>query len=112
MGLFSWKTADTEESIMNKWSGSKQTYILSPDGQNIKLPPYDGYGKFGEFCAYSYLAKINGLPANFDQGIKLQFSKEKPADFYPLKFSFNSQARYHDFPASADCPLQGHDWSL
>jgi hypothetical protein len=62
MGFFSWKTADTKESIPNIYSGKRirTVYLLQPSG----LPPiveegYKGYGDFGCVDAFVWLAKAN-----------------------------------------------------
>lgn len=62
MGFFSWKTADTGESIANRHSSRpvKPVYLLQPNGQPpIKESSYDGYGRFGNVDAYNWLAKVN-----------------------------------------------------
>lgn len=62
MGFFSWQTADTEESIYNKFSepGCKTVYLLQPNGQPpIKEDDYEGYGVFGGVDAYEWLARQN-----------------------------------------------------
>lgn len=61
MGFSSWLTADTKESIPNIHSGRpmKTVYLLQPHGQPaIKLDSYNGYGKFGDFSPYEWLAKM------------------------------------------------------
>jgi hypothetical protein len=49
MGFFSWKTADTDESIANVHTGNHKTvFLLQPDGaEPIEDRAYDGYGRFG-----------------------------------------------------------------
>ena len=62
MGMFSWKTSDTNESIANAYSGRpvKPVYLLQPGGQPaIKESAYQGYGKFGGIDAYAWLAEQN-----------------------------------------------------
>lgn len=67
MGFFSWKTADTDESIGNNASGFGHddlhgpVYMLSPDGEHIKESSYDGYGVFGGVDAYVWLS-LKNLP--------------------------------------------------
>ena len=114
MGFFSWKTADTNESILNRFACEdhgipvKTVYLLQPNG----LPPieetsYEGYGVFGEIDAYSWLASMKGLGDDRMDGIDLAFDNPDQIEF-PLKFSFNKNAKYEELPASEDCPYQGY----
>lgn len=61
MGFFSWKTADSGESIANVYSGKRvrPVYLLQPDGENIREDAYEGYGEFGGVDAYEWLAERN-----------------------------------------------------
>ena len=62
MGFFSFKTADTQESIANEYSGKevKPVYLLQPNGlPAIKEPCYSGYGVFGGVDCNEWLAKFN-----------------------------------------------------
>lgn len=64
MGYFSWKTADTQESIPNCDSSRlcRTVYLLQPSGKpSIEEPSYEGYGEFGGVDAYVWLAE-NNLP--------------------------------------------------
>lgn len=62
MGFFSWKTADTDEAILNTHTGENKTvYMLSPDGEVYKEEEYDGYGVFGGKDAYVHLCEINNI---------------------------------------------------
>lgn len=71
MGFFSWKTADTNESVRNIHSRapSGTVYLLQPGGaEPIREDAYDGYGVFGDVDAYVWLAEQN-LPADFFAGL-------------------------------------------
>lgn len=114
MGFFSWKTADTKKPINNVHGRKPHTrivYLLQPDKQPpIQETAYDGYGMFGGIDAYAWLARMNlNIDGSDDDirgdGISLQYSG-KPIE-YPLKFSFNKDAKYEDLPASEDDPNQG-----
>lgn len=66
MGMFSWLTSDTQESII-AWpfnKGEQRTvYMLRPNGEApIAEPQYEGYGDFGDVDAYDWLARAN-VPA-------------------------------------------------
>lgn len=122
MGFFSWKTADTDETIWNAHSnhGAQTVYLLQPDGQPpLREDSYDGYGVFGGVDAYAWLARQN-LPAEQtegrsdddlrDDGITLFFDQGKPGVpkvERPLKFSFDPKADYAGLKASTDCESQG-----
>lgn len=170
MGMFSWLTADTNESIANIHSGRrvKPVYLLQPDGNPpIEEMAYEGYGDFGEVDAYSWLAKLNsdGITSDRSFGIFLEcgslytdgdsyyvctmhanaaqvkwalqdenatvvefssyadtvkdgmtvndlverkvLNKKRFNVPFPLKFSFNPNAKYEDLKASKTCPNQG-----
>lgn len=64
MGCFSWRTADTDESIGVALSGhpnaGRTVYLLQPGGEApIQEYSYDGYGSFGGVDAHEWLAKHN-----------------------------------------------------
>ncbi len=64
MGMFSWLTADTQETIANIHSGhpnaGRPVYLLRPDGKPpVCEPAYEGYGFFNRACAYKWLARNN-----------------------------------------------------
>lgn len=60
MGQFSWKTADTNESIYNTASGRERTvFMLTPDNKPIREDGYEGYGVFGGIDAFVLLAQMN-----------------------------------------------------
>jgi hypothetical protein len=61
MGMFSFKTADTEQSIMNMYSGNFTgvVYMLRPDDSPIVETEYEGYGVFGGVDCYEWVARIN-----------------------------------------------------
>ncbi|MEE8428312.1 MAG: hypothetical protein V3S33_02260 [Gammaproteobacteria bacterium] len=77
MGFFSWKTADTGESIANAYAdhpnAGRTVYLLQPGdeplsqssfitqhpGDNGVMSGYEGYGMFGGVDAYVWLAQHN-----------------------------------------------------
>lgn len=68
MGFFSWKTADTGETIWNHYAASqgapacRSVFLLQPDGaEPIEEPRYEGYGVFGGVDAAAWLA-IRNVP--------------------------------------------------
>ena len=122
MGFYSWKTADSNESIANIHSdhpnASKPIYLLQPEGQKpIKESRYNGYCIFGGVHAFAWLAKMNIDPETLNQlgvgedelrclGIEL-FCERPNSIKYPLKFSFDENARYEDLAKSKVCEHQG-----
>lgn len=70
MGFFSWKTCDTNESVMNVHTPNCRTvYFLQPDGKpSIMEDSYDGSGVFGDTSAYEWLLEENAehLGLNLD----------------------------------------------
>jgi len=127
MGMFSWLTSDTGESI--RVEEVRNVYLLQPGGEApIKEECYNGYGDFGEIDAYVWLAIHNlpqdevdavlkyepgtpeyaqGLDRMRAAGIELDFDERDEPLRFPLKFSFNPDAVYEDLPASEPCPNQG-----
>ncbi len=74
MGFFSWKTADTDESIMNCYGSDCRTvYLLQPDGDHIQEKAYPGYGVFGGVDAYEWLAEKNLGISERNLGITLTY---------------------------------------
>lgn len=74
MGLFTFKTADTNETIGNVLTGHyplKPVYLLQPSEQPIKEEAYLGYGVFGGVDAYAWLASKNIGVDDRELGIKL-----------------------------------------
>lgn len=63
MGMFSWITSDTEESIGAVGTGhERMVYLLIPDafgGGSFKEDAYEGYGVFGGHDVYEVVALWN-----------------------------------------------------
>lgn len=59
MGCFSWNTADSNEVIMNVYTGEHETvYLLSPDGMTYREDACAGYGSFGVKDAYIHMLNM------------------------------------------------------
>lgn len=82
MGFFSWKTADTNESIMNNnTSECRDVYMLQPDGKPpIHEPSYDGFGDFGGIDAYEWISEMNLGIKDRDLGISIIYG----ANYYQI----------------------------
>ena len=61
MGLFSWLTSDTKESIRNRYHKRKAlpVYLITPENEKIYEPKYEGYGVFGGHDVFVLLARWN-----------------------------------------------------
>lgn len=114
MGFFSWMTADTGESISNRYStrGALPCYVLCPDGKVIEEQSYEGYGEFGEHDIFALFAQWN-IPEQCigneiidrDAGIDYLYSGNEIK--YPIKIVRYNNVRYDEVDASVDCPYQG-----
>ena len=97
MGVYSWLTADTQESI--RVDHRETVYLLQPNGQEaIAETRYEGYGKFGSFDidAHEWLANVNAeqfgltpvdLPALSERRFRQRWQgtdKVDATDFEPL----------------------------
>lgn len=117
MGFNSFLTADTRESIRNRYvEGCRTVYMLQPGGEPaVKEEAYEGYGEFGGVDAYLWLARRN-LPGEvlerFDSDDERLRSfgceMENTECAVPLKFSFDPDAVYEKLPASERDPSQGY----
>lgn len=79
MGVFSWKTQDTNRSIPASGNGVHDTftvYMHDNKGNVWEEKEYEGYGEFGGKDFYELLAEMNGLPADRDEGLRLAFGSE------------------------------------
>lgn len=125
MGYFSFRTADTDETIWNMHSaqsrsGTRPVFLLQPGGQPpLREDSYNGYGDFGGVDVFVWTAQTN-LPAeqlatmSQDQirtaGHAMFFGLDGASEMaFPPKFSFDESADYDSLPASLMCDTQGYD---
>jgi hypothetical protein len=75
MGLFSWRTLDTDRSIPCVGANRDvfTVYLLDNKGNKWEENAYDGYGEFGGKDYHELLAEMNGLESDRDAGIDLAF---------------------------------------
>lgn len=128
MGYFSFKTADTGETIWNMHSaqsrdGTRPVFLLQPGGQApLREESYNGYGDFGGVDVFVWIGQ-NNLPDKRlatmsqdqirDAGHAMFFGRDgAPEMAFPPKFSFDENADYYRFPASPMCDTQGYDEDL
>ena len=78
MGFFSWKTADTLESIP-VWASSRPTFTVHvqlPDGRETLVEErYDGYGHFNGRDFFGLIVEINDI-ARPRKGREQQFDEK------------------------------------
>ena len=117
MGVFSWKTCDTDESIANN-SSTRPTFevhMIAPDGRVFTEPDYEGYGEFGGKDFYELLSELNGLESDRQVGIDLAFKNNQNGDntpgvIYPKlveNLNNNVVAQYNSLPNPESCEYQG-----
>jgi len=106
MGMFSWVTSDTNESIANVYSGADVPAVKLIDnvGNEYFESEYEGYGVFGGVDYYELAASMNGLSSR-DDAITLAFSNEKLV--LPKLVSADCTLSYDELPDSAPCSAQG-----
>jgi hypothetical protein len=117
MGVFSWKTCDTDESIANNCS-TRPTFtvhMIAPDGRVFTESDYEGYGEFGGKDFYELLSELNGLESDRQVGIDLVFKGNSSGDntpgvIYPKlveTLKKNVVAQYNSLPNPESCDDQG-----
>jgi hypothetical protein len=72
MGMFSWITQDTEESIA---VGSGGITMTDDKGNKWHESEYEGYGVFGGKDFYELVAEMNGAKGR-NAGLDIAFSRE------------------------------------
>jgi hypothetical protein len=110
MGVFSWNTSDTGESIPSSGNlGDRPTFtvhMIAPDGRVWTEYDYEGYGVFGGKDYYELLAELNGIGSDRVDGISLSFSEE-PGIIVP-RLVRNPKLKYEDVPDPTSCEFQGY----
>jgi len=119
-GSFSWKTADTNESIP-VYGSARDTFpvfLLCPGGSKIEEESYKGRGQFGG-------QDVNALLANWNWPEQCTGEPEKDAEIgrsnvwkykdnvkYPIKLVRNPDLNYKDVSASEECEHDGWDYEI
>lgn len=100
MGFSSWKTADTKQSIYNKYTDKcKPVYLLQPNGQPaIAEPEYDGYAVFGGVDVFVWLA-IHNFPTSVTENLDDQQLRSLGLmSYFPLRsFVWEGRKHIYDF---------------
>lgn len=109
MGFFSWKTADTNESISNGFSsrGAFPCKMIDDKGNEWVEKNYEGYGVFGNKDFYELLAEMNDLGSSRSLGIDLAFS-EKEKILFPKLTTLKCSKKWKDLDNSVACEFQGY----
>ena len=108
MGLFSWYTQDTNESISNRYSsrGTFTVYLMDNKGNIWDESNYGGYGVFGGKDYYELLAEMNGKTTR-EEGIKLYYDENNNDVLYPNLVRFYTNWEWRNVKPRK-CPNQGH----
>ncbi len=120
MGLFSFKTTDTGESIPNIYSNRETFEVVMIDntGHWWSEWNYEGYGMFGGKDIYELIAEMNGKTTR-EEGIDLFFSQREgkidkilTPNLYRYGFTYyedlrNAKEKWKDVTLE-DCDYQGY----
>tara|TARA_R110000751_G_scaffold271119_1_gene370886 strand:+ start:2699 stop:3040 length:342 start_codon:yes stop_codon:yes gene_type:complete len=113
MGVFSWKTQDTDKSIAvdGNPAGVEHFRVTMTDnkGNRWHEPNYGGYGEFDGKDYYELLAQMNGGEGR-GFGIELTYNKEGKKFITP-NLTENPMHKWTD-NTPEDCEHQGffYDW--
>jgi len=107
MGLFSWETQDTNESIPSRYSNRPTFKVVMVDNKGNKYVEknYEGYGEFGGKDFYELLDEMNGGVGDRGAGIDLTFNKQGKKFISP---SISKSGGYWEGHAPKDCDMQGY----
>jgi hypothetical protein len=109
MGVFSWKTQDTDRSIAA--SGNLENrptfkvHLLDNNGNVWTEEEYEGYGIFGGKDFYELLAEMNGLGSSREAGINLAFSNK---NYFSPNLVENLEGWAWKPAEPENCPEQGY----
>ena len=85
MGLYSWRTQDTDESIPCEYADRPTFTVYMSNGvKTWQEVNYEGYGIFGGKDYYELLDEMNDGSGDRDRGIDLAFSGKKEVIFPSL----------------------------
>jgi hypothetical protein len=108
MGLFSWKTIDTDRSIPSSYSSRKPFRVIMTDdkGNQWVEDDYEGYGVFGGKDYYELLDEMNGGTGDREVGIDREYQPNKyPNTIFP---SLSECGKYYDGVQPETCEYQGY----
>lgn len=110
MGMFSWLTSDTEESISNQHSykGALPVKMLAPDGRVWVEENYEGYGVFGGKDFFALVDELNGGTGDRVRGIDIQ---DLRSTVLPRLVTIGCKTPYERLDDNLRCPDQGFFYS-
>lgn len=132
MGVFSWKTSDTDRSIPCEGNPAEKeiftVYMVTEDGQIFTEKEYQGYGEFGGKDIYVLIAEMNGQKGatdeesrdNFFNNIWLSGIQKDGKRLINRKDFQNYESPLEDYDGLTPNQLTkdkgwksfGHDWEL
>ena len=112
MGFFSWKTSDTNQSIVNRHAGgTRPVKMLDDTGRSWVENDYDGYGEFGGMDFYELVDIMNGGTGDRSLGIQLcdvnHFDPAPDNVKTPRLVEADCTTPWAELPPSKSCPNQG-----
>ena len=109
MGMFSFKTQDTNKSISNIHSERETFKVIMTDnkGNQYTETAYDGYGDFGNVDFYALTDIMNGGNGDRERGIKIYFDKQYISKKYIFP-SLSESGKYYNGKRPDDCNYQGY----
>ncbi len=129
MGLFSWNTSDTDESIpcVGSSRSTFTVYMKTEDGRVWVEDAYEGYGVFGGKDIFTLIAELNGLQGKNEddlrsKAIDLVHDDNDGGDFNNAaergiklpKLFRRKDSKFEDYDYPTCCEYQGYfydgDW--
>ena len=106
MGMFSFKTQDTDKSISNSYSVRDTFKVIMTDNKNNQFIEYnyEGYGEFQGMDYFELVDTMNGGKGDRERGIKLYYENEKETIFPSL----TENGKYYDGERPNECEYQGY----
>jgi hypothetical protein len=117
MGVFSWITSDTHDSIPASGNPAGretfEVFVLQPGGRpTLRETDYNGYGDFGGRDVYALVAEWHGEEltgddsVDRDAGIDISFDSARCK--FPIKIVRDGSLKYEEVEASESCEFQGY----
>ena len=108
MGFFSWMTADTNESISNKYSDRGALPVkMIDDKNNVYIETdYEGYGVFSGVDFFDLLLQMNETTGDREKGIDLY--EQNTTIKKPKIVSLSCEKKWEELEDNVDCECQGY----
>ena len=114
MGVFSWKTQNTNKSISSTTHSPSHpkftVYMVNPiTGETFKEDDYEGYGVFGGKDYYELLAELNNLESDRNNGIDMALEGyPRKAKFFPILVEDPNTWKQFVGQEPENCEFQGY----